>query len=183
MLDLAVKHVPELQQRYLGTIGDQRYRYYQARPGQLYYIPLADDNMVGLQYVSIDPALGGVVGYIGCALDRLTRTAGELEAIRFRESPEYSADLYRFLDMIFNRFGMDKVVWDVAVGNPAEGYFDRLAAAYGINIVGTFHNAVMLPDGRLYDRKYYEFLARDFRAAGDRLGDEAPYLYKEVGNK
>lgn len=175
MLDLAIKHAQELQHQYLQTIGNEFYQYYRSSPDQLYFIPLADDNRQKLQYVSLDSS--EVVGYIACDIDHLTRTARGLEAIRFKPSPEFSADLYRFVDLIFDRHGMDKVVWDVVVGNPAEKYFDCLAEAYGINIVGTFHQGVMLPDGQLYDLKYYEFHKQDFMKMRD-LGRDAPYIYK-----
>lgn len=175
MLDLAVRHAQELQFQYLQTVGNDFYQYYRSRPNQLYFIPLADDNGQKLQYVSVDSE--GVAGYVACDIDRLTRTARNLEAIRFRRSPEYSADLFRFMDLIFNRCGMDKVIWDVIVGNPAEKFFDFIAETYGTRIVGTFHQAVMMQDGRLYDSKYYEFWKQDFMKMHE-LGQDAPYIYK-----
>lgn len=172
MLDLAVRHSQELQREYLATVGDPFYNFYYPRIDQTYYIPLVDDNGSRLQYVSLDD--NGVAGYIGCFIDHLTRTAHGIEAIRFRQSKEFQADIYRFLDMLFARFGTDKAVWDVVVGNPVERYFDTLAAFYGINIAGVFHKAVMLPNGQLYDRKYYEFFKEEFIKTYS-LGSSAPY--------
>ena len=174
MLDLAFRHAQILQILYLQTVGKDFYQFYWSQPNQQYFLALAEDNGLKCQQVSMDD--DGIAGYIACDLDHLTRTARNLEAIRFRHSPEYSADLFRFLDLIFTRYGMDKVVWNVVVGNPAEQFFDSLQF-YGARVVGTFSQAVMLPNGNVYDLKYYEFLKTEFMKMHD-LGPDAPYIYR-----
>ena len=53
-------------------------------------------------------------------------------------------------------------VFSVIIGNPIEPKYDRLIEHYGGRIVGINKEHVMLPDGELYDMKFYEIFRTDY---------------------
>ena len=93
----------------------------------------------------------------------MTNTAYEVEAINFRDKNiEFTKDLFDFYVVLFKDFGINRMVWNILKGNPAEPLYDRLTKNFGARIVGTFKEEVRLPDGKLYDLKYYELFKKDF---------------------
>lgn len=162
MLDLAINHAPELQAKYRATIFDERYKYYRRTPGGEYYIPIADNSHDAVQFVSLDET--EVIGYFSVKVNRLTQTGYDLEAIHFssKQSPIFTQDIYNFFSALYLTFGLNRLTWSVVVGNPAERFYDRLVDNFGMRIVGTFKDEVMLYDGQLYDLKYYEYFKDDF---------------------
>lgn len=162
MLDLAINHVPQLQARYRETLFDERYKFYRRSPGFEYFLPIMDNCSDGVQYVSIDN--GEVIGYLSVKFNRLTQTAYDLEVIKFASgySPTFSQDMAEFDLMLFYQLGINRLVWSVVVGNPAERFYDELTNVCGVRVVGVFKNEVTLTDGQLYDLKFYELLKDDF---------------------
>lgn len=159
MLALAIQYAPQLQECYQNTLTDPKYRYYM-HGIRRYFIPIEPDDTNKLQYVSLG-AYGNVLGLFECNLNRETMTAYEITAIRFTPEyePEFAADMYRFVvDVIFQQYGMNRVIYNVIIGNKAEKLYDRICERYRGRIVGTFTNEVRLFDGKLYDVKYYEML-------------------------
>ncbi len=159
MLALAIQYGPQLQECYQKTLADEKCRYYM-HGIRRYFIPLEPDDANKLQYVSLG-VYGNVLGLFECNLNRETMTAYEITAIRFTPEyePEFAADMYRFVvDVIFQQYGMQRVIYNVIKGNKAEKLYDRIIERYGGRIVGTFTNEVRLFDGKLYDVKYYEML-------------------------
>jgi len=183
MLGLAINHLSELQDRYRATLFDERYKFYQRTPGFEYFIPLANNCSDGVQFVSMN-CNGEVIGYLSAKFNRLTRTAYDLEAIKFIPDRDlcFSQDMGAFDIKLFNEFGMNRLVWSVVVGNPAEKFYDSLTEICGVRIVGTFRDEVMLSDGRLYDLKYYEVLKEDFFAAVDLHGATV-FNYRDIGKE
>lgn len=158
MLALAIQYGEQLQECYRNTLMDDEYRFYSQgiRP---YFIPLDNDDARKLQYVSIGP-YGNVLGYFECNLNRDTNVAYNFNTMRFvkEHSLEFSRDLYRFMiDTVFVRYGVDKIVFNVIIGNPVEGFYDGLCSKYGGRIVGTFKRDVRI-NGEMHDVKYYELL-------------------------
>jgi hypothetical protein len=159
VLALAIQYAQQLQECYQNTLTDDKFRYYM-HGIRRYFIPIEPDDAAKLQYVSLG-AYGNVLGLFECTLNRNTRTAYEITAIRFTpgHDPEFAADMYRFVvDVIYQQYGMDRVLFNVVIGNKAEKLYDRIMERYGGRIVGTFTNEVRLYDGKLYDVKYYEML-------------------------
>ena len=159
MLALAIQYAPQLQECYQNTLTDEKYRHYM-HGTRRYFIPIEPDDTNKLQYVSLG-AYGNIIGFFECNLNRDTMTAYEITAIRFTPEyePEFAADMYRFVvDVIFQQYGMQRVIYNVIKGNEAEKLYDRICERYGGSIVGTFTNEVRLFDGKLYDVKYYEML-------------------------
>ena len=67
--------------------------------------------------------------------------------------------MYRFVvDLLFKQYGINRAVFNVIVGNPAERLYDRICNKYGGRVIGTFNQEAKLQDGKLYDVKYYEMM-------------------------
>lgn len=159
MLALAIQYAPQLQECYQKTLTDENYRHYM-HGIRRYFIPIEPDDSNKLQYVSLG-VYGNLLGLFECCLNRDTMTASEVTAIRFTPGydPEFAADMYRFVvDVIYKQYGMNRVIFNVIIGNKAEKLYDRICERYDGRIVGTFTNEVRLFDGKLYDVKYYEML-------------------------
>ena len=59
-------------------------------------------------------------------------------------------------------YGLNKIEWSVAIGNPIESMYDRVAKRYGGNSFGIAHQACALNDGTLGDMKYYELMRCEY---------------------
>lgn len=181
MLELALSYGPALQQEYFRAIQQPRCFYLHSRAKRDYSLSLENHNGERLQYVSVKD--GRVLGFMECSLNRGVGVAHSFWVINFHRDSEFSADMFRFIDMIFNRFGLKKLVWNVIVGNPAQLIYDKLAKLYDIREVGVFKQDVLLDDGKLYDIKYYEMFAESFNKSLSSLGVDAPHLYRKESVK
>jgi len=174
MLDLAINHEEELQARYRETLFSDKHRYYHRFSTVGYFLELSLASDV-IQMVSLDD--GKVGGFFSANINRETDTAYNLNIINFNDrNPVFTADLFDFFILLFTQFGIERIVWDVIVGNPAESFYDRIAENYGGRVVGFFRNEARLYDGRLYDVKYYE-MYRDqaLQAVRDKGVDGSSY--------
>ena len=162
MLDLAINHIPDLQSKYAATLFDPRYKYYRRSPDVEYYIPITQDSHV-IQMVSLNEKRE-VTGYLATKINRMTQTAYDYEVMSFTpgRNRDLTPDMAEFDLFLFNELGVNRLVWSMVVDNPIEPFYDRLVDTCGVRIVGTFKNDVMLPDGKLYDLKFYELLKEDF---------------------
>ncbi|MGE5423389.1 MAG: hypothetical protein ACM3QW_09000 [Ignavibacteriales bacterium] len=179
MLDLAIRHEAELQDLYQQTLFTEKYRFNMNYGAIDYNLELSQDASI-IQMVSIHQ--DHLIGYLSARINRDTNTAYDIHIMNFMAKNDiFTADLFEFYIMLLNQFGIDRIVWNVIVGNPAEKLYDRLAENYGGRIVGTFKNDVRLYDGQLYDTKWYEMYknqcmqaiktkevdGRSYRKAGD----------------
>jgi hypothetical protein len=57
---------------------------------------------------------------------------------------------------------MNKLSYCVVIGNPIEAKWDKLTKEFGGRVIGIKEQDVVLQDGKLYDIKEYEILARDY---------------------
>jgi len=181
MLDVAIRHNEELQIRYRETLFNPRYKFYLGFPEMLNFIPMADSGAI--QMVSLNEH-GAVIGYIGAKINRITKTAYDHESINFLpgKNDTFTQDIADFDLFLFNELGMDRIIWSVIIGNPVEKLYDRYVDICGTRIVGTFRNEVMLPDGQLYDLKYYEVLKEDFFRTIAKNGAK-PSDYRNIGKE
>lgn len=156
MLDLAIKHASQLQYKYINIINTPKFKYYMSSPIIEYELPIYTNSQDRLQFVSLLET-GEVIGYFGAKLNLLTNTAYDLEIINFVDkNSTFTSDLFNFVDTLYKDYGVDRVVFNVIIGNPAEKLYDRLMNTCGGRVIGVFKNDVRLPDGKLYDVKYYE---------------------------
>lgn len=160
MLALAIQYAPQLQEGYQSALLNDKYRFYWQGATRSYFIPLEQSDSHKLQYVSVG-AYGNVLGFFECTLNRDTMTAYNITAMRFTPhyEPEFAADMYRFVvDLLFKQYGINRAVFNVIVGNPAERLYDGICNKYGGRVIGTFNQEAKLQDGKLYDVKYYEMM-------------------------
>lgn len=183
MLDIAIRYADQLQYRFQQTRLDERYKYFTRTAGFDYFLNLSDNTWENLQFVSIGDQ-SEVIGYLAVKVNRLTRTAYDMEAIKFVPgySQIFSQDMGEFDLRLFNQFGIDRLVWSVVVGNPAEKFYDQLCNVCGVRIVGTFRNEVMLGDGQLYDLKFYEVMKDDFFRSIGQIGANV-FNYRELSKE
>ncbi len=159
-LALAIQYAPQLQECYQAVLLNEKYRYYWHGASRNYFIPLEHNDNLKLQYVSVGTC-DNVVGFLECNLNQDTMTAYNVTAMRFtpKYEPEFAADMYRFVvDLLFKQYGINRVVFNVIVGNPAEKLYDGICEKYGGRVIGTFSQETKLQDGKLYDVKYYEMM-------------------------
>lgn len=160
MLALAIQYAGQLQECYQATLLNEKYRFYWQGSARSYFVPLEQDDSRKLQYVSVG-AYGNVLGFFECNLNHDTATAYNLTAMRFTPEyePEFAADMYCFVvELLFKRYGINRAVFNVIVGNPAERLYDGICNKYGGRVIGTFSQETRLQDGKLYDVKYYEMM-------------------------
>jgi len=180
MLELAFKHREELQRKYQEFITTERSKFFYRGFGRQYILNVDDSSSDGIQMVSVGYD-GDILGYMGVTINRLTATACSYEAINFVPGNQtYKEDLAQFDINLFTKFGVDRILWSVVVGNPAEKIYDYFADVCGARIVGTFTRDLILSDGKLYDEKYYELLKDDFFRAINHKGLN-PKNYRKWG--
>lgn len=160
MLELAQKYKEVLESKFLDTWENEKYWYYNCYS---YFSKkeLDDTTWSRMQYVSVSPK-GEVIGYLGYSLERESRYVNGLEIINFTDNPQFGLDVCHMIREIFEKYHYRKIEFTVIVGNPIEQKYDRLIARYGGRIVGTYHERVILPDGKLYDEKLYEIFRKDY---------------------
>jgi RimJ/RimL family protein N-acetyltransferase len=108
-----------------------------------------------------------IVGYIGYAIKRAENYVHGLHIVHFGGKDAkggfiFGRDVMTALRDIFDKFGFTKIVFTVAIGNPAEKIYDRLAKRYGGRIVGIYRKETRLIDSKFYDVKAYEILAEEY---------------------
>ena len=162
MLRPAVSFIPDLNWLYQDRILKNEHRMYFHNPGFRWGPEITPDTWNSIQFVSHDGEK--VIGYFSCRFDRNTKTAHDIEAVNFYPQCKavFGLDLRNFAVTVFNTMGMNRMVWDVIVGNPAEQMYDRIVQRFGGRIVGTFRQSAMTPDGVLHNQKYYEMFRDDF---------------------
>ena len=105
-----------------------------------------------------------ILGYLGYSIDWAVRSAYNLFCVRLSDNNGvvFFRDLKRLVDGIWDG-NIQKLNYQVIVGNPAERMWDKFCFAHGGRIVGTYKKDIRLADGFLYDRKVYEIMKEDYR--------------------
>jgi hypothetical protein len=159
MLELAYLCKEALQREYARAIIKPENKFFNGGNYYEYELNIKKESFDDLQLVSVSKKEEGaycVNGYFCANLDRTTNSVIAIQTIRFNNSIAFSLDLAEFLKSLFEKYNFRKIGWFVTIGNPAEKMYDRITAKWGGSIIGTFKDHVMLPDGKLYDQKYYE---------------------------
>jgi hypothetical protein len=161
MLDNAIKYENELKEKFIDVWYDNDYKYYFENDWRSEFeIPKNDYEQ--RSFVSLDKD-NNIIGYISYNISRHASTAYAFNAINFSKNKfVFGKDLYNVIDDIFCKFNMNRLEFDVVVGNPAEKSYDKMVEKYNGRIVGTKRQSIKLIDGRLYDEKLYEILKDDY---------------------
>lgn len=160
MLDLAMKHEPELQTLFADAFLDMRNRFYFGG-GYSDKYKAVESTWNKHEFVSVKNSK--VIGYLSYSIDRRTNSANSLAAINFGgKNLTFSRDFRQFLNDIFEKFGFRKLTFGVFVGNPVEKMYDRYIRKFGGRIVGINKEAGLLMDGKFYDYKEYEIFRESY---------------------
>ena len=157
MLKFAIQHREELARRWINAVAMPKNRFLMACGYHGFNFEIKEDDFYQLQMVSVHQD-GSVIGFFQCSFDRTCKKAYDIEVIKFVavQNLTFSRDLYEFLDGLFVKYGMNKVEWNVVIGNPAEAQYDRVIKRYGGRVVGVRYETCCLVDGTLCDLKMYE---------------------------
>ncbi len=160
MLANARDYKEELESKMRATWGNKKYWYYH---NCSYFRPVVveEDTWNKTQFVSLD-ASGNVAGYLAYGVEREGRYVTYLEIINFMDDRGFGLDVMRMVKDIFEKYRYRKIVFSVIIGNPIEPKYDRLVLRYGGRIVGTYKEHAMLPNGIMYDEKFYEIRRVDY---------------------
>lgn len=160
MIAFAQDYEKELARRMRETWGNKKYWYYHAS-SYMSSLEVDKDTWNNTQFVSLNPS-GEVIGLLGYGVNRECRYVNYLAVINFTDDTSFGIDIMRMVKDIFEKYCYRKIVFSVIIGNPIEESYDRLIKRYGGRIIGTYKEHVMLPDGRLYDEKFYEIFRTDY---------------------
>lgn len=168
MLKLAYPYKEQLNQKYIETTVDEKYKYYHADTYADFNIELVDSTWTKLQMVSVNKD-DEVTGFFSASIDRGDERISSLLVMNFGDiNFTFSQDFYRFLHDLFLKFNFRKMCFAVVVGNPAEKMYDRYIERYNGRVVGTRKKEVRLFDREYYDLKIYEIFRDDFLAAKEK---------------
>lgn len=163
MLEPAFYHSRKLNSCLRAASKLEEYQYFFINDYDVYEYMFPNNDFESLHLASLDPD-GRVIGYFACIFDRGCKKAYDLKALNFGCGPtlSFSKDLRKFFEGLFFEYGMNKIEWDVVVGNPAEAIYDRVVQKYGGKEVGVKHATCADKQGRLYDQKFYEVMKSEY---------------------
>ncbi len=160
MLAYAQDYEKELVKKMRGTWGKEKYWYYHCS-SYMSPIEIDADTWNNTQFVSLNPS-GCVIGYLEYGVKQPERYVSHLAIINFTDDCLFGIDVIAMFKDIFLKYQYKKIVFSVIIGNPIEPKYDRLISRCGGRVVGVYKEDVMLPDGKLYDRKIYEIRREDY---------------------
>jgi hypothetical protein len=163
MLKPAYPYKEKLQKAYNKIVFDDFYKFYNNSQWWSHEFTLMNDSWKSLEFVSVD-SNDEVIGFLKADIEHPEGYISGLGAMNLTNKANYcfSKDLDQFLKDLFVKFNFYKITFNVVVGNPIEKMYDKYIKKYGGKVVGYFKQHVMLQDGKLYDRKYYEIFREDF---------------------
>lgn len=165
MLDLALNHVEELQEKFRSIWFVDKYKFWNCTN---YYedFKVSESSWDYHQFVSLDHD-GEIIGYIGYSIDRPSDLVDGLNIINFTDNKiVFGVDVGNAIRDIFEKFNFRKLNFCVVIGNPIEESYDKLIIKYGGRIVGTQKEQAKLFDGKFYDEKLYEITRSDYLKRG-----------------
>jgi hypothetical protein len=161
MLEFAKKYEKQLKLIYYDTIFDDTFKWEWLGFGREWIEP-KDKTWEAHNFVSVSN--GKVLGEMGYSVDVSAKKADRFYCAHFTKDNGYifSKDLMFCFRNIFEKFGFNKLSYCVIKGNPVEKQWDSLTNKFRGRIVGIRHQDVCLSDGKLYDIKEYEIIAKDY---------------------
>lgn len=161
MLDIALKYKDALEQAFIDTWHQEKYKYYNYSS---YYskLELKNETWNAHEFVSINKQ-GEVIGFISYEINRCANSVNGLGIINFTDNKiTFGRDVMRAMRDIFEKYNFNKISFCVVIGNPIEKTYDKLMAKYGGRIVGIERQHTILYDNKYYDVKRYEILREDY---------------------
>jgi RimJ/RimL family protein N-acetyltransferase len=166
LLDIANKYEKELQELFMNTWYDEKYKYYHSQYADLYQAN--NSNWDDHHFVSKDNS-GNIIGFISYTIDRQCNFVSNIGAVNFSDNKiTFGKDLMTAIAGMFDKFNFNKINFGVTVGNPIERSYDRLVQKYGGRVLGIYKDNRRLIDNQLYDSKVYEIMRSDYIKAKEQ---------------
>ncbi|MBM9502386.1 hypothetical protein JWG44_19215 [Leptospira sp. 201903071] len=182
MLKFAYYYKEKLQSLFSQRIYDEELKYYYF-PNLFYEISLDPTSEKRIQLVSVDDS-NEVLGFFSLRIDWKMHFVEHLMSMNLKgRSSTFSQDFYQLLYDIFYKYNFVKLKFSVAVGNPAEKFYDRMMTKYGGRIVGVFKQDLKLIDGTVCDYKYYEILKSELEQTLISLNTNPKDFFLRKANK
>ncbi len=165
MLELAYLNQEKLQDIYSKRITSKFNKYYFFESYYDYILPIDQNDEKKIQYVGKDNE-GNIIGYAGAWINRTHNIIERMEIINFTEKPklEGSRNLFDFLEIILIKKNFRKIVFYVAVENPAIKLYEKFMN-FGEGIgkkVGILKEHYTLNDGKNHDVAIFEIYREGF---------------------
>ena len=161
MIDIAIRHKEELQELFLGTWYNEKYKFYNMSSYNGIFA-VSDSSWDSHEFVSIDKN-NNIIGYISYYIAREHERISDLCVINFTEDKLlFGRDIYQVFKDIFEKFNFRKISYSVIIGNPMERSYDRWTKKYGGQIIGIEREHIKLMDNKYYDVKKYELFRDDY---------------------
>lgn len=165
MLELALNYEEELKKKFRDTWFSEKYKFYSCVN---YYedFKVVDSTWNYHQFVSVDSDKN-IIGYIGYCIDRADNSADGLTIINFTDTDNsiFGIDIANAIRDIFKKYHFRKLNFAVVIGNSVEKSYDAMIKKYNGRIVGVKKEDAHLYDGKYYDLKLYEILAKEYLKA------------------
>ena len=158
MLKIALSFKDELNKLFLENYLREEYKYYLL--STFINKESFNDKEFGWgrsSFVSIDDK-NKILGFLSFTEEIRVCSINNISIINFIKSNIFNLDLFKFFKYMYNLNNIQKIGWNVIVGNPVEKKYDRICKRYNGYIVGIQKREVMLNDRKFYDKKLYEIL-------------------------
>lgn len=169
MLRSAVDFKTEIQEQYDRIKYDDKYRFlFVHKINKNDVFDFRNDKEDCLEYVSVRE--GKVIGYMFAKVEKDWNMISNLKILNFESKGNitFAKDLYEFLEGLFNA-GFRKLQFKCITENPILKMYIKYVERYGGSCVGTFHDSIILSDGKVYDYILFEVFKKDFdRIEGER---------------
>jgi hypothetical protein len=167
MIELAKKYEDQLKSIFYDTVLDDSFRWEWLGTGREWIEP-SDKTWGKLNLVSVHN--GKVLGEMGYEIDSMARIAHRFYTAHFSKDNGFifMKDLMTCVKDIFKKYGLNKLSCSVIIGNPAEKIWDKLVLNFGGRIIGYREQDVCMEDGKLYDVKEYEIMAKNYFEEANR---------------
>ena len=162
MICIAQKYEEELKLKYLGIWGNDNFKFYNLSSYNFTIDKLPKDDYNSVHLVTVDFYSGDVTGYINYEIDRVSKIVTNISAINFSGDRTFGFSIVSIFKSIFEKSDIQKIKFQVIVGNKSESKYDSLVKSFGGRIVGTFEKDVLLSDGNYYDVKHYEITKKNY---------------------
>jgi hypothetical protein len=161
MLELAYTNKEKLSEKFLETVFNEKYKYYDFDDKLRYNISIADNSENSIEFVS--KYENTILGYFRAAINRNCWYVAGLNIINFYDKNyTFSKDCLEFISMLFTQFNFYKINFCACVGSLAEKIDDKLVKMYGGKVAGYYVKDTKLWTGEYCDVKVYEILKNDY---------------------
>lgn len=114
---------------------------------------------------------GQAIGYISATISQAPSRIKSLDLFVKPGNGLYIIRaLSEFFNMMFRVYGMTKINWAVAIGNPAGKIYERFSKGAGARELGIYHDDAVTLEGELVSIKVYEVM-RDEYENSEGFGD------------